>query len=187
MRMERDQYGTTARVLHWIAAALIVLQFAIGWLMPDIRRGMSPGAPMNLHMSIGAVVLALILARFAWRLAHPVAPEASLPPWQRVTSEGVHLLLYALVLATTFTGWTYASMRGWTVTLFGVLPLPALVAEGSALGRSIGRLHGTLTWVLLGVVGLHLAAALLHLLVFRDGVMARMLPGVDWPRRSGAA
>jgi cytochrome b561 len=182
----RDNYGTTARMLHWATAALIALQFAVGWLMPDIRRGMSPGAPMNLHMSIGAVVLALILARFAWRLAHPVAPEASLPPWQRVTSEGVHLLLYALVLATTLTGWTYASMRGWTVTLFGVLPLPALVAEGSTVGRSIGGLHETLTWVLLGAVGLHVGAALLHLLVYRDDVMARMLPGLDWPRRRGA-
>jgi cytochrome b561 len=99
----------------------------------------------------------------------------------------VHLLLYALVLATTLTGWTFASMRGWTITLFGMLPLPALVAEGSAMGRSIGRLHETLTWVLLGAVGLHVAAALLHLLVYRDGVMARMLPGVDWPRRGGAA
>jgi cytochrome b561 len=183
MALEQDRsYGTTAKALHWLVAALILVQFAIGWLMPDIKRGMSPGAPMNLHMSIGILILALIVARFAWRLGHPVAPEASLPSWQRATSEGLHLLLYVLVLATTLTGWTFASMRGWTIWVFGALPLPALAAEGSAVGRAVGRLHETLTWVLLGAAGLHVAAAFLHLLVYRDRIMARMLPRLAGPR-----
>jgi cytochrome b561 len=38
-------------------------------------------------------------------------------------------------------------------------------------------LHATLTWVLLGLVGLHVVTAFVHLLVYRDGVMSRMLPG----------
>src|SRR5579859_883089 len=94
------QYGTTAKTFHWLIVALLLVQYPIGWLMPDIHRGDKPGAPMNFHVSFGILILLLIVLRFAWRLAHPVAPEGSLPPWQRLTSEFVHWTLYVLVLAT---------------------------------------------------------------------------------------
>jgi cytochrome b561 len=89
----------------------------------------------------------------------------------------VHWLLYIVVLLTTLSGWFQASAKGWTIYLFGAVPLPRLVEQGSALGRSIGNLHATLTWVLLGLVGLHVIAAFVHLFVYRDRVMYRMLPG----------
>jgi cytochrome b561 len=171
------QYGATAKVLHWVVVTLLVTQYLIGWLMPDIRRGMTPGGPMTMHISIGLVILALIVLRFLWRLTHPVAPESTLPAWQRVSSEGVHWLLYALVLTTTLTGWFFASMRGWTISFFFAVPLPMLTAGDSALGRAIGRWHETAEWTLLIVVGIHVAAALVHLLIHRDRVMQRMLPG----------
>jgi cytochrome b561 len=169
-------YGSVAKLLHWLIVALLVVQYAIGWLMPDIRRGMVPGTAMNLHISIGFVILAVIVARFLWRLTHPVVAEASLPPWQRVSSEGVHWLLYLLVLATTITGWAFTSMRGWSVSLFWTVPLPALTAEGSLAGEVIGEGHETLIWILAVVILAHVGAALLHLFVFRDGIMERMLP-----------
>ena len=86
----RLQYGTTAKVFHWLIVALLLVQYSIGWLMPDIHGGMEPGAAMTFHMSFGIVILILILLRLAWRLAHPVAPESSLAAWQRLTSEAVH-------------------------------------------------------------------------------------------------
>lgn len=176
MRQPQD-YGRTAKLLHWTTVVLLIVQYSIGWLMPDIRRGMTPGEAMNLHMSFGLVILFLVLARFLWRLTHPVAPEATLPGWQRVSSEGVHLLLYALIVVTTLAGWSFASMRGWTITVFGILPIPRLAAEGSPLATAFGELHGTLIWVLLAAVGLHVAAAFVHLFVYRDRVMQRMVPG----------
>ena len=104
--------------------------------------------------------------------------SASLPAWQRISAESLHWLLYGLVFATTLSGWFYASMRGWSITAFGVLPLPALVAEGSPLGHRLGELHSDwMIWLLLAAIGLHAAAALLHFFVYRDRVMQRMLPG----------
>ena len=105
---DRLQYGTTAKVFHWLIVALLLVQYPLGWLMPDIHRGMKPGDAMTWHISIGIVMLALIVLRFAWRLMHPVAPESSLPPWQRVSSEALHWLLYLLVLITTISGWLFA-------------------------------------------------------------------------------
>ena len=174
---DRSQYGTTAKVLHWLVVALLVAQYLIGWLMPDLHRNMKPGAPMTFHISIGITILLIIVLRLAWRLAHPVAPDSSLPHWQRLSSEAVHWLLYALVLATTVTGWMFASFRGWGVSFFYLFPLPMLASENAAAGKTIDGLHQAMEWSLLVVIGLHVAVALVHLFVYRDRIMQRMLPG----------
>jgi cytochrome b561 len=172
---DRLQYGTTAKVFHWLIVALLLLQYLIGWLMPDIHRG-PPGIPMTFHISVGMVILVLIVLRFAWRIAHPVAPESSLRPWQRLSSEAVHWLLYALVLATTITGWVFASFRGWGVSFFFMTPIPMLASENAAAGKAIDGLHQAMEWALLAVIGIHVAAALVHLFVYRNRIMQRMLP-----------
>jgi cytochrome b561 len=173
----RLQYGTTAKVLHWLVVALLLVQYPIGWLMPDIHRGMKPGAPMTFHVSLGLVILLLIVIRFAWRLTHPVAPESSLPGWQRLSSEAVHWALYALVLATTLTGWLFASFRGWSLTFFYLAPLPMLASENAAAGKVIDGWHQAMEWTLLALIGIHVVTALAHIFVYRDHIMRRMLPG----------
>lgn len=177
MPAKQLKYGKTAKAFHWIIVALIAIQLPLGWLMPDIKRGMTPGSAMSLHISIGITILALIVLRFVWRLTHPVAPESYLPAWQRVSSEAVHWLLYLVVLVTTLTGWFFESARGWSVSLYRVLPLPRLVEEGSPTGHAIGELHETMIWVLVTFVAIHILAAFVHLFVYKDRIMHRMLPG----------
>ena len=172
----RLQYGTTAKAFHWVIVALLVAQYLIGWLMPDIHRGDKPGDAMTFHISIGMTILVLIVLRFAWRLTHPVTPESSLPPWQRLGSEAVHWLLYILVLATTLTGWLFTSFRGWGVSFFYLAPMPMLASENAAAGKIIDGLHQAAEWSLLVLIGLHIAAGLAHLFIYRDRVMQRMLP-----------
>ena len=176
---DRLQYGTTAKVFHWLMVALLLAQYLIGWLMPDIHRGMKPGVAMTFHVSIGLVILATIVLRLAWRLTHPVAPESSLRRWQRLISEAVHWLLYVLVIATAFSGWLFASFRGWSMSLFYLVPMPMLASNNAAAGKAIYGLHQPLEWALLVVIGLHVAAAMAHLFVFRDRVMQRMLPALQ--------
>jgi cytochrome b561 len=171
------QYGTTAKVFHWLVVALLLVQYPIGWLMPDIHRGMKPGAAMTFHISFGIVILMLIVMRFLWRLTYPVASESSLLPWQRLSSEAVHWLLYALVLATTVTGWLFASFRGWGVSLFYLAPLPMLASENAAAGKAFEGLHQAMEWALLVLIGIHVAAALAHFFIYRDRIVQRMLPG----------
>jgi cytochrome b561 len=172
------RYGTTAKVLHWTIVGLLVAQYLIGWLMPNIRRNMSPGVGMTWHMSIGTVILALIVVRFAWRLTHPVAPESSLQPYQRLTSEAVHWLLYLLVLATTVSGWLFASARGWKMSWFFLAHFPMLTSGSQSLVHTLDGWHQDFEWALLILIGFHVATAFLHLLYYRDGVMRRMLPQV---------
>jgi cytochrome b561 len=173
---DRTQYGTTAKVLHWLVVALLLVQYLIGWLMPDIHRGQTPGVGMTLHISFGITILILILLRFVWRLTHPVTPESSLPPWQRLSSEVVHWMLYVFVLATTVSGWLFASFRGWSVSFFYLFPMPMLSSDNAAAGKAIDGLHQAAEWSLLVLIGVHVAAALAHIFVYRDRVMQRMLP-----------
>lgn len=174
---KRLQYGTTAKVFHWLVVAFLLVQYPIGWLMPDLHRGVKPGAAMTFHVSVGMTILILIVLRFAWRLTHPVAPESSLPRWQRLSSEAVHWLLYALVLATTITGWLFASFRGWSISFFYLAPMPMLASDNAAAGKAIDGLHQAMEWALLVVIGIHVASALAHIFIYRDRIMQRMLPG----------
>src|SRR6202166_2671865 len=159
---DRLQYVTTAKVLHWLVVALLLVQYSIGWLMPDIHRG-PPGVPMIFHMSVGMTILVLIAIRLGWRLTHRVAPESSLPPWQRLSSEAVHWLLYALAMTTTLTGWLFASFRGWSISLFYLVPLPMLTSENAAAAKTFDGWHQAMEWTLLVVIGIHVAMAMAHI------------------------
>jgi len=172
---DRLHYGTPAKVMHWLVVTLLIVQFPIGWFMPDVHGG-PPGGPMTLHISFGMTILALIALRFVWRITHPVAPESSLPSWQRISSEGVHWLLYVLVLATTMTGWLFASFRGWSLSYFYLVPLPMLANKNAVAIRQIDGWHQIAEWALLITIGAHVVAALAHLFIYRDGIMQRMLP-----------
>src|SRR5260370_33396566 len=96
---DRSQYGTTAKVFHWLIVALLLVQYLIGWLLPDIHRGMKPGVALAFHVSIGPTILVLIVLRLAWRLPHPVPPERSLPSPQRLPAGARAWLPYVLVLS----------------------------------------------------------------------------------------
>lgn len=173
----RLYYGATAKLLHWLVVALLLVQYVIGWLMPDIHGSMEPGNAMVLHLSLGLTILVIVLVRLLWRLMHPVAPESSLPQWQRVSSEWVHWLLYIAVLATTLTGWLFASYRGWLVKYFFVVPLPMLASKNAAGIRMLDGWHEACEWTLLVLVAVHVAAALVHVFIYRDRIMQRMLWG----------
>ena len=106
-----------------------------------------------------------------------MAPESSLPPWQRLTAQATHWLLYVLVLATTITGWLFASFRGWSMSFFYLAPLPMLASENPAAGKAINGWHQVMEWTLLMVIGLHVPQRWRICFFYRDRVMQRMLPG----------
>jgi len=74
-------------------------------------------------------------------------------------------------------GWAYSSAAGFPIVLFGVLPLPDFVSADKALAELIKPWHEISAFALAGLVVLHVAAALKHQLIDRDGLLTRMLPG----------
>jgi cytochrome b561 len=173
----RPTYGVVAKLLHWLIVALVMLQFALGWTMPDLPRGRSPEGLVSLHLSVGATILIVMLARLAWRLVHGAPPSLVAAAWQRRLAATVHVILYALLIVVQLAGWSWASAKGWTVSLFGTVNLPALVPTDWPYRRLAASLHRNGAWAILGLVALHALAALYHHVVRRDDVLRRMLPG----------
>ena len=170
-------YGPVAKILHWLIFALLVVQYAIGSIMPHIGRKTVNEGWVSWHFSVGAAILFFIVIRLVWRLVHPVPQLPTLAPWEKLLSGITHWALYLLVLAMTLLGWAATNARGWDVKLFGVVTLPQLVPNGSAFGHECGDIHNILVYVLLAFIVLHVAGALYHYFVKHDRVVARMLPG----------
>src|SRR6266702_5066721 len=167
-------YGTVAKLLHWLIFSLLAVQYAIGSIMPHIGRKTVNEGWVSWHFSVGAAILFFIVLRLAWRLVHPVPLLPTMTSWERLVSGITHWALYLLVLAMTLLGWAATNSRGWDVNLFGLVTLPKISPTGSQWGHECGDIHNILVYVLLGVIGIHVAGALYHYFVKRDLVAARM-------------
>jgi cytochrome b561 len=177
-KAQARDYGLVTKLLHWLVLGLLAAQFAIAWTMPEVHRGTRPDGLIAWHLSLGTLIMLLIVIRVLWRLTHPAPPlPTQLPQWQQTLARLTHFLLYAILLVLPLLGWGNASSRGWDVRLFGIVPLPRLFAQGSHFGHELGDIHTVASYVLLGLVGLHSAAALYHHFVAKNRVLIGMLPG----------
>lgn len=171
-------YTRTARRLHWLIVALVFIQFITAFTMPDIGPHVVPGKLINLHLSFGLLILIVMAIRFIHRLLHPVPLEAAgTPPWENTVARLTHRLFYFILLAGPFLGWASASAHRLPVSLFGILPLPALAAPRARWALQAGDVHAWMMWALLVLIGLHVAAALYHHFIRHDNVLLRMRPG----------
>jgi len=168
--------------LHWILAIALVAIFSVGVYMADLPFSPQRLKLYNWHKWAGVTILALSVVRLAWRLTHTPPPLpgkvlAAMPGWQTAAYHATHVALYALFFIVPLVGWAYSSAAGFPIVLFGVLPLPDFVSADKALAELIKPWHEITAFALAGLVVLHVAAAVKHQLVDRDGLMQRMLPG----------
>jgi len=170
-RTEAAGYTGTARSLHWLILLLLIIQFTIGWLMPDIKRDTPVTTLIGLHFSFGILILVIAVIRLVYRLTHgEPRPEDGVPPWQTASARIIHWLLYLLLFLVPVLGWMNASWRGMPVTAFGLFQMPRLVAAHANGWGWTGGVHMLLAdYAILGLVGLHVLVALYHYFVRRDG------------------
>lgn len=171
-----EGYSGAAKAMHWLIAALLLIQFVVSTLMPEVGRNTVPGTLINLHLSFGVVILVVMAIRLIHRLLHPVALEMpGSPRWERYSARALHIAFYVILLTGPFLGWASASSHSLPVTIFGVVSLPALVAPKTRWANTAGDIHTWTMWTLLGLIALHAAAAFFHRFVRRDDVLQRML------------
>ena len=176
------RYTLTAILLHWVLALAILTAFGVGLYLDDLPFSPAKLKLINWHKWAGVTILLLSVLRLLWRLTHrppalPAKIESAMPGWQRVAHHGTHHLMYLLFFAVPLLGWAYSSAKGFPIVWFGVLPLPDLVAPNPELAEAIQPLHGLAAWGLIGLVALHVGAALKHQFIDRDGLLERMRPG----------
>lgn len=170
-------YAHPARALHWIVALLVLGMIPVGFLM--VREGLPRPLQDTLfifHKNTGVLVLLLMLARTAYRGLNPPPSRPSLPIWQERAAAANHALLYLMLFVMPLSGYIRVRAGGFPIEALDAIGLPALVPESEALAELAKAVHYYAAWTLVALVALHVAAALHHGLVRRDGILARMWP-----------
>lgn len=174
MEQTPAHYSRVAVWLHWLVAALILAQFAIGFSMVEIPRNTpARGTWYNVHKSIGLVAAALIFLRLGWRLRHP-APllPSGVPAWQARAARVNHVLLYACMLTMPVSGYVASNFTRFGVTAFGV-HLPPWGPNNPAVYGAFNGIHVATAFIFVALAALHVAAGIRHLLG-HDGIFRRI-------------
>lgn len=199
MSAAAQRYTVVAIILHWAIAVAILGMIPLGWWMGEALEQPATQAQaiaaFQLHKSIGLTVLALSVIRLAWRLMNPAPPlPEGMKPWERLLAKAVHWAFYGIIVFMPLTGWLYVS-TAWSVhdhraldvpTLyFGLFRVPHILGLAgmsedvrAALAAIFEFSHSKLAWGAIGLAVLHVAAALKHQFVDKDGLLGRMIPGL---------
>ena len=171
-------YTVTARVLHWLTAALILVQIPLGVIITNVEMGTWADTLYNLHKSIGATLIPLVLIRLAYRLTHPPGPlPEDIPEMQRSIAEFMHWSLYALLIVQGLVGWIATSAYPAPVPVFGLFELPSIWSENRALSDQLYAVHRYIGIALAVLIAGHAGAALQHHFIRKDRVLMRMISG----------
>jgi len=173
-----NNYGRISRVFHWVLFALIAMMVIGALSTEDMPKGPEKAELIQIHKSLGATILLLVVLRLFWRLINPVPnqPDAS-PPWQRVLATANHYALYLLMLLQPVSGIAMVQAEGHSVSPFGLFTLPAWVAPDETRADFYGSVHGLVWIALVTLVAVHALAAAYHHWIKRDRVLRRMLAG----------
>jgi len=173
-----DRYTGIAILLHWLIALLVFVLIGLGWYMVDIPKNTPERSYFyNLHKSIGLTTLSFILVRIAWRLTHvPPRLPATLREWEVVAATWAHRLLYICLLVMPLSGYIASNFTKFGVKYFGI-ELPPWGPEDKTLYGIFNTIHVFTSYFFVVLIALHVAGAFKHLVVDKDSVFRRMLPG----------
>jgi cytochrome b561 len=173
---EHQPFPLFSRLLHWTMAVLIIAMLFIGIGM--VASITDYHWLVSVHKPLGILILVLAVIRLVNRQINPPpALPAEMPAWLRGLAYASHILLYVLMIALPLIGWAMLSAAGNPIVLYGALHLPAILPHDAALYAVLRQAHTMLALLLFTVILMHFAAALIHALIFRDGVFQSMATG----------
>jgi cytochrome b561 len=172
-----QSFGLLSRAIHWAMAALVLGLLALGTRIESMEPGLANLWLYGLHKSLGLTALALVILRLLWhRISPPPAPLGPAGGWQRRAARAGHAALYLLLLVVPLSGWVASAASGLDVMLFDRWTLPRIAPVSPAWEEAGFAIHGIATKLLIGLVSLHVVAALLRQ-ANGDGTLRRMVLG----------
>lgn len=170
------RFTALQRLLHWLMAICIISMLFIGVGM--VSTVMPKYVPLvATHKTLGMAILVLALLRLGVRFysGAPALP-ADLPEPMKLAARLSHYLFYALMIAMPLLGWAMLSTADYPIVLLGGVRLPAILPQSDTLHTLLWAAHFYLAFAFFALILVHIAAALFHLLVRRDGVFEAMAP-----------
>lgn len=176
-RTKAARYNAGARSFHWLIALLIAGMFLSNTMRESYPRGAAERDWwLILHASMGITIFLVTVLRILWRLRSgrpaPV-PGSSLMHWGARIG---HLALYGFTLCLPISGFLRLTSSGATIPFYFFLPIPSPTGRDDQLRHAAAWFHNDF-WmnILLALIGLHVAAALFHQFVLKDGALRRMV------------
>jgi len=172
--MHAQRHPHFTQFLHWLTVALLALTVALVFGRDWIESRATGKLMLELHRSAGLVILLLA----TWRLTRlgKLCKGTHAHPLAALAARATHGALYLLLLVLPILGWAQTNAHGKPVALLGLIPLPTLLERNRDLADTLQTWHQNAAWLLFALIGVHVAAAMWHHYVVRDGVMHRMLP-----------
>lgn len=171
-----EKFGSLTKLLHWAIAILFVVQYFLVYR----REYLPEDSPTSLeyillHKSLGVVVLPLALLMILWRYVgtRPIMPM-NMSNLEVLFAKLTHFLLYLSMLVMPVTGYVMSCLSGYGVSLFG-WKLPNPFVQNKALAGSFHEIHVLCSYVIIGLVAVHIVAALYHHFVRKDNILKRMV------------
>ncbi len=173
----QDRYTTTAILLHWLMALLVLTLFGLGWYMVDLPKGSDERSWFfALHKSIGLTMATLAVIRLVWRLLHkPPTLPASVTKHRQQLAGVTHWLLYLFLFVQPVSGYISSSFSGYKTKFWGV-PLPQWGWKSPELNEFFTEIHEVSSVVLLSLIVLHLCGVAVHLYEGDRSILLRMMP-----------
>ena len=169
-------YTPVARLLHWTVAALVLFMIPLGIVIANEWGGPAQQFLYNLHKSIGATLIPIVIIRLLYRITHPAPPLPSdLLPIQRFAAHATHWALYVLILVQPLVGYIMTSAYPAPVPFFGLFNLPSIWPQDRALSDQLKVVHLYIGIAIVVVAAIHIGAALHHHFVRKDGILMRMI------------
>jgi cytochrome b561 len=170
---EVNKFTWPSRVLHWLTAALVFAALFIGFVMVNSVGGYAE--LLALHMTLGALILLVMVARVINRLTHhPPAWPSTIGALEGRVVGFSEKLLYALLLLQPLVGWAMISAAGEPVVVFDSLRLPRIAPFDAQLYWILRQAHSVVAYTLMAGIAAHVSAVLLHTLALRDRLIERM-------------
>lgn len=181
MKDTLQKLSSTSVFLHWIVALFMIVLMGVGWYMAENDAY----ALYGLHKSFGLLIVVFVL----WRLVHRLMNGFPKPLGQQgaglnALATLVHWVLLIGTVLFPLSGMMMSVMGGHGLQLFGLELIannPDLANPGKNLpldgdmARNARQVHGLLLWVMLTAIVLHVAGALKHHLVDKDGTLKRIM------------
>ena len=174
MTGDRHMFSPLQRALHWLMALMVLAMLFIGVAMVSTLRPRFLTL-IAIHKPLGIAILVLALLRLGVRLwsGAPQLPS-DLSAMQVVAAKLSHVVLYALLITMPLIGWGMLSAGGYPIVLFGSIHLPKILPQADQLYAVLRTAHTLLAYLFFATILLHIAAALFHGLIRRDGVFRAM-------------
>jgi len=170
-------YGLVSRLLHWSIAALMLYLLWLGWYMVDLSY-YDPQSQSTLyrHQLLGLGVFALAVMFIVWRfVSKPPAFSLGVKPWEKFAASLAHTLLFGLMLLLPLSGYLISTSEGEGIALFFGLDFPALLPVSESLREWAVDRHYLMAYGGLGLISVHVLAALKHHFLSGDDTLRKML------------